>query len=70
MKQRCGSCRFGFYVEGTEKQGRCGIWGVCRRHAPRPLAGGVGTGHSDWEWPTVNEDEWCGEWAYPRLSHE
>ena len=35
--------------------------GQCRRYAPKPLAGGTGTGWSDWEWPTVNDYSWCGE---------
>ena len=34
---------------------------TCHRYAPRPLSGGAGTGWSDWQWPVVGGDDFCGE---------
>jgi hypothetical protein len=59
---KCLSCQF--YDRKREKaaEGRSLQWGQCRRAAPmlNPTSGksymieGV--------WPTVRDDDWCGEW--------
>ena len=57
---RCKTCAH--YSADVEIEGRRGKDGDCHRYAPRPLVGGSGQGWSDWEWPSVNEDDFCGEW--------
>lgn len=67
----CATCRFFETAEedtpfatgnpnDTERIRNAG--GSCHRHAPAPLAGGSGTGWSDWEWPAVRPGDLCGEW--------
>jgi hypothetical protein len=52
---------------------RCKYWseesdipstGLCRRYAPRPIAGHPieGPESSDAIWPRTKPEEWCGEW--------
>lgn len=52
----CGNCYFGreSIVDGHKTL-------TCHRYAPQPLACGVGAGWSDWQWPVVAGDEFCGE---------
>lgn len=54
LNQHCGNCRF--YGEHE-----------CHRYAPRPKMFGEfnspGTGEDEITvWPTLDEDDWCGEW--------
>jgi hypothetical protein len=68
-QESCLNCRFSHpKLEGRTKQGQepGPLW--CRRYAPRPmqrlfdndLAGETST---EWCWPTVFPENWCGEWA-------
>ncbi len=50
----CGNCIHFHRVSGAES-------GECHRYAPRPLAGGTGTGWTDWAWPSLATTESCGE---------
>ena len=36
---------------------------TCHRYAPKPLVGGSGQGWSNWEWPQVEQDDFCGEFV-------
>ena len=60
----CDDCMFMERPMNTsQSQPRDGKEGWCKRYAPRPLIGGTGTGWSDFEWPSVNTDDGCGEWV-------
>ncbi len=50
--QSCDNCRF-------ERHG------LCCRHAPMPITAPdqSGKGYPVSNWPEVEEEEWCGEWA-------
>lgn len=57
----CQTCR---YFEPLEGGG-----GHCRRYAPRPAMLGEIAGVEDThfrQWPEVEDDDWCGEWALVR----
>jgi len=69
----CGDCMFYQVAEEEPEPDRSGFSpgltrprsgrdGWCRRFAPKPLGGGPGTGWNDFEWPSVREIDWCGEW--------
>lgn len=61
-KETCGGCRF--YRETDPEF----AYGLCRRHAPRPLVVGAYTEKQWAEWPVVGGDEdWCGEFQ-PKAS--
>jgi hypothetical protein len=59
LNPRCGGCRF-FYLPHDE------YWspemgerlGECRRHSPTIGLGDYGRGGG---WPTIHDDQWCGE---------
>lgn len=59
----CGTCRFkqatGNYINGIELV-------ECRRRAPLPSDGPLGTQYSRGRrayWPLISAEEWCGEWG-------
>lgn len=56
MSERtCGNCRWYDHIS---------VSGLCRKHAPRPmLDDGLKEVQYFTEWPTVLEEEYCGEWA-------
>ena len=35
----------------------------CRRYAPRPLVMHDEDAATEWTWPIVFEENWCGEWS-------
>jgi len=55
-KPKCLDCIYSAHsvVRGYESL-------TCHRYAPHPLAGGSGTGWSDFDWPVVGINEFCGE---------
>ena len=57
----CQNCIY--FAEQTTTSTRRGKDGECRRYAPTALHGGVGSGWSEWEWPTVQYGWFCGEWS-------
>jgi hypothetical protein len=63
VNETCQKCRFfvKFEPDGVAQEPRRGGNGHCHRHAPEPLAGGSGTGWADFEWPSVKDTEFCGE---------
>lgn len=59
MEESCKTCRF--YQPHKKGNGADLEVGFCRRYAPRHVSG-VGTGYEEILWPTVTEDDWCGEY--------
>ena len=57
METNCQHCKW-FYIE-THEEGPADL--ECHRYAPRVIHGS-GTGWSDTKWPSVNHDDYCGEW--------
>ena len=51
----CKDCKF--YEQHKNRE--CGY---CRRYAPRHISG-VGTGFEDVLFPTVSNEDWCGEYV-------
>jgi len=61
---QCKNCAFyEHYAHANQgdKTPREDKHGWCHRYAPRPLEGGTGTGWSDYEWPSVEDTDGCGE---------
>lgn len=59
---RCVACLFYDRQSARAADERGLQWGLCRRDAPRlhPLNGK--THAVEGVWPTVRDDDWCGEW--------
>ena len=63
--KKCQNCQYYDRKDARSIDGRTTMWGQCRRQAPmlNPqhdkgyLIEGV--------WPTVRDDDWCGEWFAP-----
>lgn len=55
----CENCLFFKQTEDlTEHTDRVWIQGDCRRHAP------IASLKSDDRWPTVQNDDWCGDFEF------
>lgn len=54
--QKCGNCLF--RCSGTELEQRLGV-GRCKRYPPVYV--GVGSGNP--VRPTIDSEDWCGEWV-------
>lgn len=58
MTEKCENCYYGRPVKNSNEV-------ECRRHAPKP-------GNLDglaW-WPSVTENDWCGEWRNEVRNHK
>ncbi len=71
MKQNCSNCRFS-HPEEEDLKAR-DLWEednpgplFCRRYAPRPMKNDGEDTATEWTWPIVWKENWCGEWAAPR----
>jgi hypothetical protein len=58
--EKCISCQF--YDRKNAGEGRSPQWGQCRRTAPLLSPGPVKSYMIEGVWPTVRDDDWCGEW--------
>ena len=61
--EKCVSCQF--YDRKAGKQatdGRAIQWGQCRRTAPMLNPVNAKSYMIEGVWPTVRDDDWCGEW--------
>lgn len=61
-ERACYNCIY-FYYEAERKSIDESLIATkleCRRYAPRKLHG-VGTGYEADKWPTIQPDDWCGE---------
>lgn len=54
-EERCENCKF--WKETADD----GSTGECQRYPPQLVTNSVGT-VIDAAWPTVDADDWCGEW--------
>lgn len=59
---QCKSCHFYDRNEVGVAEGQALQWGLCRRDSPRlhPLKAKTHT--IEGVWPTVRDDDWCGQW--------
>lgn len=61
MTSSCKTCRF--YV----KHGTFSLYGNCHRYPPRVVVGhfdvDMSCDYPETEWPTVNENDFCGEFV-------
>jgi len=60
--ERCVSCHFYDRHNGHAKDGKSSNAGVCRRTAPQLHPVNVKSYMIEGVWPTVRDDDWCGEW--------
>ena len=58
--KKCKDCKWLYDVTPTNSELPPLPQYECRRYAPQILHGS-GTGWSDKKWPTVKQDDWCGE---------
>ena len=61
--QNCANCRFSRPdIDREDAEEGDPLW--CRRHAPRPIMRNDGPDTpTEWHWPQVMVDDWCGEWT-------
>jgi hypothetical protein len=55
------SCQF-YDRKGAGAEGRSPQWGQCRRTSPLLSPGTAKSYMIEGVWPTVRDDDWCGEW--------
>ena len=53
--EQCSDCRF--FTPMGDRYAPEEPWGECRKYAPKLLAGSSGS-----SWPSVDADDWCGEY--------
>ena len=62
MEGRCNECKY------YDKVGpNCGY---CRLYPPKINIPRDGYGHVVWEWPRVNDGDWCGQLKFPDAEME
>ncbi len=69
---KCMSCQF-FDRKNGSAEGRSPQWGQCRRTSPLLSPVTAKSYMIEGVWPTVRDDDWCGEWrtqAAPRRISE
>ena len=64
--EKCVSCQFYDRKSGKEvNDSRAVQWGQCRRTAPMLNPVNTKSYMIEGVWPTVRDDDWCGEWKVP-----
>jgi hypothetical protein len=58
---KCVTCQF-YDRKSAASDGRSQQWGQCRRTAPLLAPGASKSYMIEGVWPTVRDDDWCGEW--------
>jgi hypothetical protein len=60
--ERCIGCRY--YDRGKSRSSEHGVLrrGQCRRHAPVLSPINLKGAAIEGIWPTIRDDDWCGEW--------
>ena len=58
---RCGNCQFYDRHGGNGAGGKSSNGGQCRRHAPQLSPNTAKNYLIEGVWPTVREEDWCGE---------
>jgi len=59
---KCMSCQFYDRKVGKGSSGGASSWGQCRRSAPLLNPVNAKSYMIEGVWPTVRDDDWCGEW--------
>ena len=61
MEAACTSCKYGVFSRVNE-WGEVVVTkiGLCRRFPPQPFS--KGSGYSEFNFPRVETNDWCGEW--------
>jgi hypothetical protein len=59
--EKCVSCQF-YDRKGGGTDGRSPQWGQCRRTSPMLSPATAKSYMIEGVWPTVRDDDWCGEW--------
>ena len=60
--EKCMSCQFYDRKAGKGSAGGAPSWGQCRRSAPLLNPVNAKSYMIEGVWPTVRDDDWCGEW--------
>lgn len=60
--ERCVSCQYYDRQSGQSLEARASHAGLCRRSAPALNPANQKTYMVEGVWPTVRDDDWCGEW--------
>lgn len=67
VTESCGTCQFFVATKGART-------GECRRYAPHPVKwvvardGNIGPPDTNFNWPFVGDDDWCGEWGLKKVA--
>lgn len=62
--ERCTNCQYYDRNKGVA-EGKTGAAGLCRRAAPALSPINQKSYMIEGVWPTVRDDDWCGEWKTP-----
>ena len=60
---KCVNCQFYDRKPARTTDGRSTMWGQCRRHSPQLNPQTAKAYVVEGVWPTVRDDDWCGEWS-------
>lgn len=60
--EKCVTCHFYDRRHARDVDGRAARAGQCRRTAPLLSPASTKAYHIEGVWPTVRDDDWCGEW--------
>ncbi len=60
--ERCLSCQYYDRQNAKDLDGKAPQWGQCRRTAPALSPINVKSYMIEGVWPTVRDDDWCGEY--------
>ena len=60
--EKCISCQFYDRKHAKGAAGASPSWGQCRRSAPMLNPANTKSYMIEGVWPTVRDDDWCGEW--------
>jgi hypothetical protein len=63
---QCLSCQFYDRKSARAADGKGLQWGLCRRDAPQLNTTNAKTHAIEGVWPTVRDDDWCGQWQAQR----
>jgi len=58
---RCMNCQY-YDRQADKSDGKGPAWGQCRRTAPSLSPINAKSYMIEGVWPTVRDDDWCGEW--------
>ena len=60
--ESCVKCHFYDRKNARAGDNRTALWGQCRRHSPLLNPLNTKSYAIEGVWPTVRDDDWCGEW--------